>query len=510
MDFIRRACLFSKAKIGRTLLLIVTFSAILIFVLSGLVIHNSAKKAIETAKKETGATVTLSVNREAMMKKAREAMSESSEGKNMMKLEMTPVKLSDATAISELSGVKSYNFVKEATATKGNIEPVANNEKATEPTIEQGGVEVEEIEGDGGRQAGGRGGKVEMSGMTMPDFTISGTNNLKTVNAFADGSSELTSGRLLTANDEKTNNVVIEADLAEANDLKVGSTFTITDESDKVYTLTVIGIFKSTASADSMGMTFNFMNPSNKMYTSLTFANTLEGTTDTLESATYHLENPEKSESFVKAAQKLVDTETYSVTSNDAMYQQMLAPLNNVAKFARNIVLLVAIAGTIILSLIVILTIRERRGEIGILMSMGESRFKIIGQFFVELFLVMLVAVGLAATSGNLVGNAIGSQLLSSQTAKTAETTSSGQPQVGDVQVFDTNGGGHEKGGRASRKPFGQSAAEIKEINELNVKMTGSQLTILAAIALGIIVVAIIIASLGIIRLNPKEILTGA
>ena len=31
MDFIRRAWLFTKAKIGRTILLIVAFSAILIF-----------------------------------------------------------------------------------------------------------------------------------------------------------------------------------------------------------------------------------------------------------------------------------------------------------------------------------------------------------------------------------------------------------------------------------------------------------------------------------------------
>ena len=38
MDFIRRAWLFTKAKIGRTILLIVAFSAILIFVLSGLII----------------------------------------------------------------------------------------------------------------------------------------------------------------------------------------------------------------------------------------------------------------------------------------------------------------------------------------------------------------------------------------------------------------------------------------------------------------------------------------
>ncbi|WKF24951.1 hypothetical protein LLA22_04545 [Lactococcus cremoris] len=51
MDFIRRACLFTKAKIGRTILLIVAFSAILIFVLSGLIINSAAYVSIDNAKK---------------------------------------------------------------------------------------------------------------------------------------------------------------------------------------------------------------------------------------------------------------------------------------------------------------------------------------------------------------------------------------------------------------------------------------------------------------------------
>ncbi len=55
--------------------------------------------------------------------------------------------------------------------------------------------------------------------------------------------------------------------------------------------------------------------------------------------------------------------------------------MNNVASFARNIVLIVAIAGAIILALIVMLMVRERRFEIGVLMSLGESKLKIIGQF---------------------------------------------------------------------------------------------------------------------------------
>ncbi len=43
--------------------------------------------------------------------------------------------------------------------------------------------------------------------------------------------------------------------------------------------------------------------------------------------------------------------------------------------------MLVAAAGIIILTLIVMMSIRERRYEIGVLLSLGESRAKVILQF---------------------------------------------------------------------------------------------------------------------------------
>ncbi|GFH40174.1 ABC transporter permease [Lactococcus insecticola] len=488
MDFIRRAWLFTRAKIGRTVLLIVTFSAILIFVLSGLVINNSANQSIENAKKEAGATVTLAVDREAMMKKAQATASSSSSTTTRGTFDLTPVKLTDAQKIAALSGVKSYSFTKQTTATKGNITPITSTSSTTTSS-------TTETDGGGKAEFSGGGEEKQPSG----DFQVIGTNNLKSVTAFSAGTNKITSGRALTTSDEKTNNVVIESDLATANSLKVGSTFTLLDSNSKSYTMTVVGIYKSSASLDSTAMSFSFMNVSNQIYSSLTFANTLAGTTGTVDSAVYNLTDPAKSAAFVKAADKLIDTTTYSVTSNDATYQTMLQPLNNVAKFARNIVLLVAVAGTIILSLIVILTIRERRGEIGILMSMGESRLKVIGQFFVELFIVMVVAVGIATASGNFVGNAVGSQLLESQT--TATTTST---------TTTDKAGGPQQGGAARTNPFNQSATQIKAIDKLNVKMSGKQIAMLGAIAFGIIVIAVVIASIGIIRLNPKEILTGA
>ena len=175
----------------------------------------------------------------------------------------------------------------------------------------------------------------------------------------------------------------------------------------------------------------------------------------------------------------------------------MLTPLNNVASFATNIVVLVAVAGVIILSLIVILSIRERRFEIGVLMSLGENKIKIIGQFFIELFVIMLVSVSLAGLTGNVIGNVIGNQLLSQQnTTQQEQVQNKGNSQGGGGFMGDLGG------------PFTPNKQEVKQIERMTIKMTPKTIYLLGALALGIVLMAILVASIGILRMEPKAILT--
>lgn len=156
------------------------------------------------------------------------------------------------------------------------------------------------------------------------------------------------------------------------------------------------------------------MNPVNTIYTAYIFANPLKGIAykDTADSATYNLTAPKEMDTFAKKSEQLIDTETYAIQTNDDMYQQMFEPISNIPSFSENIVLLVSISRTIILALIVMLTIRERRYEIGVLLAMGESRKKVICQFLVELVIVLIISVMIAGFSGNLVGNVVGKLLL--------------------------------------------------------------------------------------------------
>jgi len=249
-----------------------------------------------------------------------------------------------------------------------------------------------------------------------------------------------------------------------------------------------------------MSQMFNFLNPANTIIASYTLANTLSGNEDTIDSATYTLSDPSEMTAFVEEAEGLIDTETYSIQTNDQMYQSMLTPLNNVASFAKNIIVLVAAAGIIILTLIVMMSIRERRYEIGVLLSLGESRAKVILQFFTEIFVCMVFALGIAAASGNLVGNAVGEQLLAQQTETTTDQAAAENagPGGGEMPQMGGNRGG-------SFPSFTQSA----EVESLEITVSPQQIGLLALLGLGISFGSILLSSAGILRLNPKKILVS-
>ena len=496
MNYMKRAIQSLWAKKGRSIIMIAVFSAILMFVLAGLTIRSGADLATTNAKKSVGATVTLSTNREAMFKQS------DSEDENSRpdpgSFERTPVNLSDAKKIAKLSNVKSYSFEASTSADKSSgIEPISSDSDDSEEESTD-----EQMAGFGGGGAPG--------GMSQGDFQIKGVSESSSYSEFSAGTASLVEGEAITSADEDTNNVLIEQSLAEANDLSVGDKFKIKDSDDKDVEVTIKGIYKTSDSGDSMSAQFNFMNPSNTIFSSYTMVNTLTGSEGkTIDSAVYNLEDPKDMDSFVKQANKLIDTDTSSLETNDQMYQQMLQPLNNVSSFAKNIVILVAVAGVVILTLIIMLSIRERKYEIGVLLSLGESRMKVISQFFVEIFICMIFALGIAAASGNVVGNAVGNQLLSQQTTsqnvegQEANAAGNNGGPGGQGQMPGGGNGGPRGGGQMGGNPFTQT----EEIQELNISVKPMEILSLAGIGLGISLFSIVLSSAGILRLNPKKIL---
>lgn len=483
MNFIKRAFWNMKAKKGKTLLQLFVFTVICVFVLSGLTIQSAAQKSSELARQELGGSVTLQVDRQKQMEKQQDSGEKRS-------FESTPIKVSDANKLAALDHVKSYNYTTSASANAGNFDAIESSSSSDSSSSSSSSTAKNS-------QGGGQGGPQ----MMQADLSIEGVISTALVDDFSDGDSKITDGRAITKSDVGKKVTVINETLAEENDLSVGDWITIesaTDE-DTTVKLKIVGIYKTTSSGDDQAQNFSFLNPYNKLYTPYTAIAALKGDDykNTIDSAVYYMDDAKNMDAFVKAAKKTsIDFDTYTLNTNDQLYQQMVGPIENVASFSKNVVYLVSVAGAVILGLIVMMSIRERKYEMGVLMAIGEKRWKLIGQFLTEILIVAVIAIGLASVTGNLVANQLGNQLLSQQISSSTDSTQTASGQM--------PGGGGGMGG----KMFGHSSSNVDVIDSLNVAVSMNDMLILGGIGILIAIIATLLPSISVLRLHPKTILT--
>lgn len=114
-------------------------------------------------------------------------------------------------------------------------------------------------------------------------------------------------------------------------------------------------------------------------------------------------DSPEKLESVSKNIRKLnIDWSKFEISKNNAAFHAASKSLAGVKSIMRIMTLAILGCGTIVLSLILILWLRERIYEIGILLSIGVSKLAIVGQFIVELVLVSIPAMISALIVGQI------------------------------------------------------------------------------------------------------------
>ncbi|EAG5665482.1 ABC transporter permease [Listeria monocytogenes] len=497
MNFFKRAWLSMKARKGRSVLQLIIFTVVCVLILSGFTIQSAADKASELAREQLGGTVTLTVDREKQMQTMRDeaASSDSSSTESKPQFESSPIDVSDANELAKLNHVASYNYYSSTQALASGFDPIESSGDTSSSSDETS--TTTETQGPGGGQGGPQ--------MVDADLSISGLLDSATSTDFEAGTSELTSGVAITSADKDKNVAMVEENLAEENDWKVGDSFTVTssDGNTKV-TLKIVGIYKTTDSGSDMAQNFSFLNPYNKVYVPYTVANTIKGSDykNTVDSAVYTMDDAANISAFEKEAKKVdsIDWDTFKLDANDTLYQQMIGPINSVASFSKNVVYIVSIAGALILGLLVMMQVRDRKYEMGVLLAIGEKRGKLIAQFFVEILIVALVSFGLAAASSHYVAQLAGNQLLAQQNSSTNETTTS------------TENRGPGGGGQGGPGGFGQSVSNLtkntEQIKELDIQVTLEDMLKMGGIGIGIAFISVLLPAALVLRMNPKTILT--
>jgi putative ABC transport system permease protein len=216
----------------------------------------------------------------------------------------------------------------------------------------------------------------------------------------------ITDGRLLKEDD--TYKALVGKNLAEKNDLEVGSTFKAYDK-----TFTVVGIF-------DQGTEF----ANDAVVIPLETAQTLTELDNEVSVIIAQADSIENLDAAITAIQEKLGDDA-DVTTTQQNIQDAIESLKSVQNIS--IIGFVAALGAaaLIVLMVMFVIVRERRREIGVLKAIGGSNRSIVSQFVIEA--IVLVAVGgiLGLGMATVGSGAIANALVSSNTNRSTTTEGS-------------------------------------------------------------------------------------
>lgn len=231
------------------------------------------------------------------------------------------------------------------------------------------------------------GGGMMGGGNPMTSVNITGTNDMSKASTFGGSTVEWTSGEAVDA-DADADEAVVGKSLAEKNDLQVGDTFTAYDTK-----LTVKGIYDAGT---------DFAN--NGVFVSLIALQRISDQADSITSASVIVDNVDNLENTTTAVSEALG-DSADVTNSQETVEQLVSPLEGVRSITLFSLIGAVVAGAVIILLTMIMIVRERRREIGVMKAIGASNIGIMKQFVAEsitlttLALIVGTVIGIAASA---------------------------------------------------------------------------------------------------------------
>lgn len=531
MNFFNRAIKNVTRRFSKTILLIITFFVIGNFVIIGLGVSNATENAKVLTRQKMRAVVTYGVDYNAVWKYT-DSLTDQDEIDAFYANYPTP-KLSDVKGLLQDERVKTANaLVNNNYYLAEGYDFVHLNNQAEE---NDGGFGMVELTPDG-----------QEIRYVSPKFFGRG-NYFPDMIEFVDGGYQISEGRFYTQEEINSNAYVclISNALAQQNGLRVGDNFEVYLASpseitnnevfaDGTFTidditleLEIIGLYEpgyhilpdssqfnwtspsenpdnmilmpaSTMNASSIPIQQKYFdywasqNPGDEYYSDPSNRPTIENVDNTaVYDVTLLLNDPLDVEPFVED-HKANLPEFFTLDANNEEFNRLSKPLDTLNLYANFIIWLVIVNAVVIITLVTALTLKTREYEIGVLLSIGASKFKIVAQFFVELAIAAIIGFTLSIISGSLIANQVGSRVLEYQIQ---ESEVSEEEYYGSdyISIWDTN--------------YSSKITIDDLVEEYSVNVSPVIIAEIYILGLGIVLISILIPSMMIMRFNPKKIL---
>lgn len=530
----------SRSK-GRNLLIGIIVLVISVSACLGLSIRQASLTAKQKTMDSMTVTATISFDRNAAMK---DAQTEEEDGTNktfdrsefaQMMGQSQNLSLEEYLTYAKADSVKDFYYTLTASLNGSDeFEPVTNEEEEEE-TAESVQPMPQMPQGEEGGKKQSFGGRNPQKMGAQNDFSVVGYSGESAMTDFINGTSTITSGAVFG---EATTdyNCLISAELATFNELAVGDTVVVANPSneDETYTLTVVGLYEDTTANEEsfsiMGSTST--DPANKIYMSyaalkkIMDASSEDSTTVTDSdtgreyntalqgslAGTYVFANTDDYYAFEQQVRTLGLDETYTVYSTDIQnFESSLVPLNTLSTMAGYFLLVVLAIGAVILVVLNIFNVRERKYEIGVLTAMGMKKYKVALQFLTEIFAVTLAAVIIGLCVGGVASVPVTNKLLENQVTSQQQTATQVEQNFGrgpapDAQNMQTPP--DNVGGKGFRDMFTKENA-VEYVTEINSAMNLTVVLQMLGIAVLLTLVAGAASMMFIMRYQPLKILAN-
>lgn len=238
--------------------------------------------------------------------------------------------------------------------------------------------------------------------------SLEATNNTKRNILFSSGVFTIKEGKNIEENDK--NSIIVHEEFAKQNNLKLGDEVDLElldiEKSGKIksHKFKIIGIFSGKKQETYTGLSSDFSE--NMVFVDYSTSQEILNKSENNKIANKILMYSGSAESTDLALNKLkelkIDESKYFVEKDSNAFEESLESVSGIKHIIKIMTSSIMLGGMVVLSLILILWLRERIYEIGIFLSIGTSKLQIIMQFIFELIFISIPSIISCLFLGNV------------------------------------------------------------------------------------------------------------
>lgn len=238
--------------------------------------------------------------------------------------------------------------------------------------------------------------------------SLEATNNTKRNILFSSGVFTMKEGKNIEENDK--NSIIVHEEFAKQNNLKLGDEVELElldiEKSGKTksHKFKIIGTFTGKKQETYTGLSSDFSE--NMVFVDYSTSQEILNKSENNKIANKILMYSSSAESTDLALNKLkelkIDESKYFVEKDSKAFEESLESVSGIKHIIKIMTYSIMLGGMVVLSLVLILWLRERIYEIGIFLSIGTSKIQIIMQFIFELIFISIPSIISSLFLGNV------------------------------------------------------------------------------------------------------------